>query len=605
MQTFWKLFKNLSRYKGKVAGNIICNILVAVFTVVSIPAIIPFFEILFEQQEYVTENEPLEPTISSIAQWAQYQYSQIIINEGKQTALLYICGFLVLIFFFKNLFRYLSLAFLVPVRNGIVRDLRQDLYQQILALPMAYYSNERKGDLIARFSTDVQEVEHSILNVIEVLVKSPLIILGCIVFMIYVSPALTLFVFALILFTALIIGGISRTLKKNSSLAQSRLGSIISSVDETISGLKIIKGFGAEEYFSQHFNEQNHDFKRLVNKILWRRDLSSPLSEFLGILTVSVLLWYGSSQVFQNNLEPSVFFAFIFAFFSVIEPAKSFAKAYYDIQKGLAAADRIEDVMSEPNTIEEDPNASTIGHLTDSIRFENVDFRYADHEPLVLQDVSFEIPVGKVVALVGSSGSGKTTIIDLLNRFYDVSDGRILYDGKDLRTLKLKDLRALTAIVSQEPVVFNDTIRNNITFGQKGITHQDIEDAARVAHAHEFIMGTENGYDTIVGDRGVKLSGGQRQRLTLARAVLKNSDLLILDEATSALDSESERIVQQALAQIIEGRTVVIVAHRLSTIQHADVILVLKHGRIIERGQHSDLMQRNGEYRKFVQLQAF
>ncbi len=605
MKTFWKLFGRIGKYRGKVIGNIFCNILVALFTVVSIPAIIPFFEILFEQVEVMTEAVEFEFSADTIGQWAQYQYSQLIVNYGNQTALLYICGFIVLVFFLKNLFRYLSLAFLVPVRNGIVCDIRQDLYQKVLSLPMAYYSNERKGDLIARFSTDVQEVEHSILNVIEVMVKSPLIIIGCITFMLYVSPVLTLFVFVLILFTALIIGGISRTLKRNSSKAQQTLGRIISSVDETISGLKIIKGFGAEKYFTSHFNQQNKYFKDLLNKILWRRDLSSPLSEFLGILTVSVLLWYGSNQVFNDAMEPSTFFAFIFAFFSVIEPAKSFSKAYYDIQKGLAAADRINDVLQEPNTIEEDPHAVEIKGLEQGIFFDNVSFRYAPHEPEVLKNINIAIPIGKVVALVGASGSGKTTIIDLLNRFYDTMDGVIRFDDTPVTKMRLEDLRSLSSIVSQEPVVFNDSIYNNIVFGLTNVTPDQVEEAARIAYAHEFIAATEHGYQTIVGDQGVKLSGGQRQRLTLARAILKNAPILILDEATSALDSESEKMVQKALDNIVKNRTVIIIAHRLSTIQHADIIFVLKHGRIIEHGQHDELMHQGGEYKKFVELQAF
>lgn len=605
MSTFWKLFSKLKKYKYKVTGNIASNILVAVFTVVSIPTIIPFFEILFQQVDFITEEVPFAFNASQLAGWSKYQYSNLIINHGQQTALLYICGLIVIIFFLKNLFRYISLAFLVPVRNGVVCDIRQDLYEKILDLPVSYYNNERKGDLIARFSTDVQEVENSILNVIEVLVKSPLIIIGCITFMLYVSPGLTLFVFILILFTALIIGGISRTLKKNSALAQKKLGSIISTVDETIGGLKIIKGFGAERFFSTYFADQNSGFKNLLNKILWRRDLSSPLSEFLGISTVAVLLWYGSNQVFENQLEPSTFFAFIFAFFSVIEPAKSFAKAYYDIQKGLAAADRIEEVMQVPNTVLEKTTPVRLDNFSRSINFEKVSFRYAGHEPYVLKNVSFELPEGKVIALVGASGSGKTTIVDLINRFYDVSEGRITIDGHDLRDVKLKDLRNLIAVVSQDPIVFNDTITNNITFGKEPADRKEVEEAARIAHAHEFILATENGYETIAGDRGVKLSGGQRQRLTLARAVLKDAPILILDEATSALDSESERLVQDALKVMFKNRTVVIIAHRLSTIQHADIIFVLKDGLIIEKGQHGELMEKNGEYRKFVQLQAF
>ncbi|NND34273.1 MAG: ABC transporter ATP-binding protein [Saprospiraceae bacterium] len=605
MKTFWKLFRKLDKYRVKVLGNVLSNVLVALFTVVSIPTIIPFFEILFEQVDMVAQPVPFAFNLDNLAGWSKYQYSHLIIEQGQQTALLYICGLIVFIFFFKNLFRYLSLAFLVPVRNGIVRDLRQDLYQKILGLPMSYYTNERKGDLIARFSTDVQEIENSILNVIEVLVKSPLIITGCILFMLYVSPALTLFVFILILFTALIIGGISRTLKKNSAMAQAKLGGIISTVDETIGGLKIVKGFGAEKFFSRHFSSQNTAFKDLLNRILWRRDLSSPLSEFLGIATVAVLLWYGSNQVFNNQLEPSTFFAFIFAFFSVIEPAKSFAKAYYDIQKGLAAADRVDEVMTVENHIEDPVAPKPIHAFNKAIAFKNVSFRYSSYEPLVLKNISFEVPKGKVVALVGASGSGKTTIVDLISRFYDVTEGQILIDDNDIRHYLLADLRKQIAVVSQDPVVFNDTIFNNITFGKENVSQHEIEQAARIAHAHEFICATDDGYASVIGDRGVKLSGGQRQRLTLARAVLKNAPILILDEATSALDSESEKLVQDALKKMLKNRTVIIIAHRLATIQHADIIFVLKGGEIIEAGQHLELMEKNGEYRKFVKLQAF
>lgn len=605
MSTFWKLFNRLGKYRFKVTGNILCNIMVAVFTVVSIPAIIPFFEILFEQVEYSTEPVELSLNAESLAGWSRYQYSILIIEQGHQTALMYICITIVAIFFFKNVFRYLSLAFLVPVRNGIICDLRQGLYNKVLTLPMSYYTNERKGDLIARFSTDVQEVENSILNVVEVLVKSPLIIVGCIGFMLYVSPGLTLFVFVLILFTALIIGGISRTLKRNSALAQQKLGGIISTVDETIGGLKIIKGFGAQKFFNQHFQEQNQSFKNLLNRILWRRDLSSPLSEFLGIATVSVLLWYGSQQVFSDQLEPSTFFAFIFAFFSVIEPAKSFAKAYYDIQKGLAAAERIDEIMMLHNPITSPGNPTPICHFEHEISFENVSFRYTEHEPWVLDNVAFRIPRGQVVALVGASGSGKTTIVDLISRFYDVTLGSIKVDGVDIRHLELQKLRDQTAIVSQDPVVFNDTIKNNITLGLERPIMSDVEAAAKASHAHSFIMATENGYDTNIGDQGVKLSGGQRQRLTLARAVLKDAPILILDEATSALDSESEKLVQDAMQKLLHNRTVIIIAHRLATIQHADIIFVLKEGKIIEQGQHDELMKKDGEYKKFVQLQAF
>ncbi|MBX2816595.1 MAG: ABC transporter ATP-binding protein/permease [Saprospiraceae bacterium] len=605
MSTFWKLFRNLKDYRPQVAGNIIGNILVALFTVVSIPAIIPFFEILFDRVVPVVEKPAFGLSTDQLSDWATYQYSNLIAVHDKQTALLYICGFIVLVFFLKNFFRYLSLAMLVPVRNGIVRDLRKQLYRKVLDLPMGYYSRERKGDIIARFSTDVQEVEHSILNVIEVVVKSPLIIIGCIAFMYIVSPSLTLFVFVLLFFTIVVIGSISRTLKKKSSQAQSKLAEIISTIDETVTGLKMVKSFNAQPFFQSQFDRQNDEFRSLINRILWRRDLSSPVSEFLGIIVVSVLLWYGSNLVFENQLQPGTFFAFIFAFFNVIEPSKSFSKAYYDIQKGLAAAERIDNVLEEDLIVQEPSQPKQLPQGSLGIAFKQVSFRYSEHEQTVLQDIDLDIPAGKVVAIVGASGSGKTTLIDLLNRFYDVTSGSISIGGVDIRDVMLSDLREKISIVSQEPFAFNDSIKNNILFGMQDVTEDAVVSAARTANAHSFISQCEHGYDTVIGDRGVKLSGGQRQRLTIARAVLKDSPILVLDEATSALDSESEKQVQDAIAALIEGRTVIIIAHRLSTIQHADLIFVLKDGRIIETGQHGDLMSIDGEYKKFVELQAF
>lgn len=581
------------------------NIFVAVFTVISIPAIIPFFEILFDRVEPPTVKPELNFSTDQISAWATYQYSSLIESHDKQTALLYICGFIVVIFFLKNLFRYFALAMMVPVRNGIVRDLRQQLYDKVLSLPLRYFSRERKGDMIARFSTDVQEVEHSILNVLEVVVKSPLIIIGCIAFMFVVSPQLTVFVFILLLFTTLVIGGISRTLKKKSALAQSRLGRIISTVDETLSGLKIIGSFNAQPFFRAQFSEQNDRFRSLLNRIMWRRDLSSPLSEFLGIGVVAVLLWYGSNMVFRNQLEPGTFFAFIFAFFNVIEPSKSFSKAYYDIQKGLAAAERVNEVLEEEDRLVEHANTHHLAQVKDRITFEDVSFQYNQSEPGVLRKINLNIPAGKVVAIVGASGSGKTTLVDLLNRFYDVSEGAICIDGHDIRQLSLVNLRSLMAIVSQDPFVVNDSIYNNITFGSTHVNREEVVAAAMAASAHEFIMQCEDGYDTVIGDRGTRLSGGQRQRITIARAILKDAPILILDEATSSLDSESEQAVQAAISRLITGRTVIVIAHRLATIKHADIIFVIKDGLLIETGQHQDLMSLDGEYRKFVELQAF
>ena len=605
MRSFWRLLGYMRNYKLFVGLNIFSNVMTAVFTALSIPLLVPFLEILFERTELVTEKPETLSSIEGLSQYFSYQISQIIIENGKEAALVYVCGGILSVFFMKNLFRYFSLFFMAPVRNGIVRDVRQQLFDKILALPLPYFSEERKGDLMSRITADVQEVESSILNVLEAIFREPLIIVGALGFMLYVSPSLTGFVFLLIIFTAVVIGGIGRSLKKSSSLVQEKLGVLVSLVEEGLSGLRIIKGFNAEHYQENKFKKENNDYRNILTRLLWRRDLSSPLSEFLGICVVAVLLWYGSRQVFSGTLEAATFLTFIFAFYNVIDPAKSFSKAYYNIQKGIAALVRIEKILDADPQIKEHPNAQSITTLEDKIEYRNLSFAYRDQEGPVLNDINLTIPKGKVVALVGASGAGKSTLVDLLPRFYEVEDGGIYIDGKNIKDLKIHDLRSLMGIVSQEAILFNDTIYNNIVFGMENVSIEQVEQAARIANAHEFIMGTENGYHTNIGDRGNKLSGGQRQRLTIARAVLKNPPILILDEATSALDSESEKLVQQALVELMKNRTSIVIAHRLSTIQHADEIVVMRNGSIIERGDHASLIEKDGEYQKLVELQAF
>jgi subfamily B ATP-binding cassette protein MsbA len=595
----------MRNYKLFVGLNIFSNVMTAVFTALSIPLLVPFLEILFERTELVTEKPETLSSIEGLSQYFSYQISQIIIENGKEAALVYVCGGILSVFFMKNLFRYFSLFFMAPVRNGIVRDVRQQLFNKILALPLPYFSAERKGDLMSRITADVQEVESSILNVLEAIFREPLIIIGALGFMLYVSPSLTGFVFLLIIFTAVVIGGIGRSLKKSSSLVQEKLGVLVSLVEEGLSGLRIIKGFNAEHYQENKFKKENNDYRNILTRLLWRRDLSSPLSEFLGICVVAVLLWYGSRQVFSGTLEAATFLTFIFAFYNVIDPAKSFSKAYYNIQKGIAALVRIEKILDADPQIKEHPNAQSITALEDKIEYRELSFAYRDQEGPVLKDINLTIPKGKVVALVGASGAGKSTLVDLLPRFYDVEQGGIFIDGKNIKDLKIHDLRSLMGIVSQEAILFNDTIYNNIVFGMENVSMEQVEQAARIANAHEFIMGTEKGYHTNIGDRGNKLSGGQRQRLTIARAVLKNPPILILDEATSALDSESEKLVQQALVELMKNRTSIVIAHRLSTIQHADEIVVMRNGSIIERGDHASLIEKDGEYQKLVELQAF
>lgn len=596
--SLWKLLKYITKYRRLVALNILCNLLMALFMVISIPTLIPFLNILFNPDKIQTAP----PSSANFVAQMEYNFSQYIQMYGKDKVLIYSCLLIVIVFFFKNLFRYLSLYFIVPVRNGVVRDIRQLLFNKMLDLPLSFFSEQRKGDLMSRITSDAQEIEWSILNVIESIVREPIVMFGSLAYMIYTSPSLTLFVLGLIVFIAIIIGTISKTLRKNSSLAQERLGNVIAVVEEALGGLRIIKAFNAEEYQKQRFAVENNNYRMLITKILRRKDLASPLSEFMGIGVVAILLWYGSKQVFGGAMQPATFFSFIFAFYNVIDPAKNFASAIYTLQKGLAAADRVEDVLGMVSNIREKENAQILPFFEKNITYQNITFAY-NEERNVLENINLTIEKGKVIALVGASGSGKSTMADLLPRFYDVENGAILIDDINIKDLKISDLRDKIGIVSQEAILFNDTIYNNIVFGMKNVSPAQVEAAAKVANAHEFIMASENAYETNIGDRGMKLSGGQRQRLTIARAVLKNPPILILDEATSALDSESEKLVQASLGELLKNRTALVIAHRLSTIQHADKILVLKEGKIIEEGTHETLIAKGGEYSKLVELQ--
>jgi ABC-type multidrug transport system fused ATPase/permease subunit len=603
--SFWRLLSYLRNYKPQVALGITSNILTAIFTALSIPLLVPFLEILFNQREAVTEQPAWAWDIDSLSANFNYYLSQLIVERGPEGGLIFVCTAILSTFFLKNLFRYLSLFFMAPVRNGIIRDLRQHLFNKSLQLPLSYFSEERKGDILSRITADVQEVEWSILNVIEAVFREPLIIVGALSFMIYVSPSLTVFVFVLMIFTAVVIGGIGRSLKKSSAQVQDKLGNIVAIVEEALGGLRIIKGFNAEQYQEEKFGKENNQYRWILTRLLWRRDLASPLSEFLGIATVAVLLWYGSKQVFDGLLDAETFLTFIFAFYNVIDPAKSLTKAIYNIQKGIGALQRVEHVLDAPISIEDKADAVPISSFESAIEYQDVHFGYRQHDELVLQGINLTIPKGKIIALVGASGAGKSTLVDLLPRFYEVVNGSIKLDGVELKNYNLHQLRALMGIVSQEAILFNDTIYNNIVFGLEGVTEEEVKQAAQIANAHDFIMETENGYQTNIGDRGNKLSGGQKQRLTIARAILKNPPILILDEATSALDSASEKLVQEALIKLMQERTSIVIAHRLSTIQHADEIIVMRQGRIVERGTHDALIAKAGEYQKLVELQAF
>ncbi|NNF35280.1 MAG: ABC transporter ATP-binding protein [Saprospiraceae bacterium] len=590
------LLQYIRPYKSLVVLSIVCNILLSIFTIVSIPLVIPFFQILFDRAPLSI----LEPEGYDVAEWLEYYFSQLIASTDRETALLYVCLAIVLVFFLKNVFRYLALYFMAPVRNGIVRDIRNKLFNTYQHLPLGYFSEKKKGDLISRAITDVQEIEWSILNVIEVIFKSPLIIIGSILLMIYISPGLTQFVLVLILFTGLIIGRIGKTLKKSSSQAQQSVSRMTSTLEESIGGVKVVRAFRAESFLSEKFGAENNEYMSLLTRILRRRDMSSPLTEFLGVSVVAVLLWYGSTLVFAQSLAPESFFAFIFAFYQVLEPSKSFSTAYYNIQKGLAAKDRVDDIINHVPKVSS--GQLNLSGFSDSIVLDQVSFRYPTSTGWVIKEVSLKINKGEKIAIVGSSGSGKTTLIDLILGFYQVNQGTITIDGININDASRDSITTMMGLVTQSPILFNDTVRNNILFGED-YNDEAVKSSASIAFADEFIEQLPEDYETNIGDSGVKLSGGQRQRLTLARAILRNPSILILDEATSALDSESEKLVQLAMDKILEHRTAIIIAHRLSTIKNVDKIIVMKDGSIVEEGSHEDLINHNGAYKKFVSTQ--
>ena len=604
VQSIRQLLALVRHYPGAVVGNVVCNLFMVLFSILSLPALIPFLNLLFDRQPIVTEAPVAGLTFDTLEPWFNYHISQIILRDGKEQMLLYLCAGIVGLFFFKNLFRYGSLFFMAPFRNGIVRDLRQQLFDKMMRLPLAYYSEERKGDLLARATADVQEVEWSILNVLETLVRSPLMLIGTLVFMLLISPALTLFVFGLLIFTALVIGGIGRALKHQSGAVQERLGTLVSMLEEGIGGLRIIKGFGAERYQQERFRRENDTHRDLLTRVLWRRDLSSPLTEVLGIATVAALIYFGYYRIQVGELEVATFFAFLIAFYNLLEPAKKFSNASYNVRKGMAAVDRINAILRAPQPIRSPEQPVPVEASPRRIELRGVSFHYPGGEFPVLENIELTIERGRMIALVGPSGAGKSTLVDLLPRFYDPTEGEILLDGIPLGRFALDDLRSLFGIVSQEAILFNDSVYNNIAFGYALATPARVEAAARVANAHDFIAALPEGYQTRIGDRGMKLSGGQRQRLTIARAILRDPPVLLLDEATSALDTASERLVQTALDEVMRGRTSVVIAHRLSTVQHADLIVVLRDGRIVERGTHTELLERGALYRELVQLQG-
>lgn len=604
MKKIFGLFPYIFPYKKNAILNITFNILSVVFSVSSIVMLMPFFAILFGTQPIIPEK-PQDFSILNFQNHFAYIFSLIIQEYGKNGALWIVSGMIVTFSFLRNIFAYLSLHFLATLRAGIVKDIRNDLYDKILGLPVSYFSNERKGDIMARMTSDVQEIEISIISSLEMVFRDPITILIYLISLIIMSPQLTLFVLILLPVSGFIIGRIGRSLRKKSMKGQTKLGTLLSLIEETLSGLRVIKAFTAERPVTSRFQTLNNEFTKIIVKITRRRGLASPVGEFLGTIVMVIIMVYGATLILkgETNMKPEQFFPYLALFYMIIEPAKRFSTAWYNIQKGLASADRIDFILKAENKIVEKDTPVEKKEFSGSIEYRNVAFKY-DRE-FVLQDINLKIEKGKTVALVGQSGSGKSTLVDLLPRFYDVVDGEILVDGINIKELKIKDLRRLMGIVNQEAILFNDTFFNNIAFGRENSTLEEIKAAANVAHANEFIESTKDQYEHNIGDRGGKLSGGQRQRISIARAVLSNPPILILDEATSALDTESERLVQDALTNLMKNRTTIVIAHRLSTVIHADEICVLNEGRIVERGKHDELIRMNGYYKKLHDLQMF
>ena len=601
-----RLYPYVLPYKRFAFLNVFFNILYALFSSLSFVALIPMLEVLFDARARIYQK-PVYKGISEaniyFKEYLNYQVTQHAGGDPVQ-ALSYIIALVLLLFFLKNIFNYLAIVFINLLRNGVLKDLRNMMYKKIISLPISYFSEKRKGDVISRITTDINEFQTSYLSILEFIVKEPLTIIFTIVIMCGISLKLTVFVFVFIPVAGLAISRVGKTLKKHSGRVQAEQGFFLSLIEETLSGLRIIKSFNAQGAFIKRFTDSTQRFNTYANNLSYRQNLASPISEFLGILVIGILLWYGGTMVLiDKTLGGSEFVAYMGLAYNILTPAKEISKAAYRLRQGDAAALRVLEVIHAQNPIFDKENAIEKTDFQAAISLKNISFKY-DNE-YVLKDFSLEIPKGKTVALVGQSGSGKSTIANLIARFYDVNEGSITFDGTDIRDLKIQSLRDLIGIVSQDSILFNDTITNNLLIGKASATPAEIEEAAKVANAYDFIEALPEKFQTNIGDMGGKLSGGQKQRLSIARAVLKNPPIMILDEATSALDTESEKLVQNALEKMMMNRTSLVIAHRLSTIQKADIIVVMEKGKIIEQGNHATLMAQNGTYRKLVEMQSF
>ena len=594
-------------YKKYLVLTVLFNILSAVLNIFSFAALIPILQILFRTEGTGTATHLMPWTLDNIkevmANNADYYVTQLIGNVGATTTLLLIGLFLAFTTFLKTGAYFLSSATIIPIRTGVVRDIRNQLYAKITSLPLGFFSEERKGDIIARMTGDVGEIESSIMSSLDMLFKNPILIISYFTALLFISWQLTLFTLVFVPVFGWFMGFVGRKLKRKSIEAQSLWSDTMSQVEETLGGLRIIKAFCAEEKMNNRFNNINNHYRSSVQRVNIRQQMAHPMSEFLGTVLIIIVLWVGGILVLdQQILSGPTFIYYLVMLYSIINPLKDFSKASYNIPKGLASMERVDKILKAENTIKEPANAKHISAFEHQIEFRHVSFRYG--EQWVLRDINLVIPKGKTIALVGQSGSGKSTLVDLIPRYYDVQQGEVLIDGINVKDLGIHDLRQLIGNVNQEAILFNDSFIGNITFGVDHATQEQVEQAARIANAHEFIMQSEHGYDTNIGDRGGRLSGGQRQRVSIARAILKNPPILILDEATSALDTESERLVQDALERLMKTRTTVAIAHRLSTIKNADEICVLHEGQIVERGTHEELLKIDGYYKKLHDMQA-
>jgi len=605
-------------YKGYVALNILFNLISTVLSLFSFAAIIPVLKLLFGLSEANVSYTPLTSALSmeeyiDAARGNLYWWMEELVTVHGSGYVLFLLGlFLIVMTGLKCLTAWLANYFMVPIRTGVLRDLRQQLYNKITRLPIGYFTEERKGDVMSRMTSDVGEVEGSIMSSLDILFKDPIMILVYLLTLFFISWQLTVFVLLLLPVAGLIIGRIGRSLKRSSTRGQEQTAEILTQIEETLGGLRVVKAFNAEDKLQDRFLRLINETRRTFNRINRRYYLAHPVSEFMGTALIAVLLWYGGGLILSEHstIDAATFIYYLVIFYSIINPAKDLSKASYGIRRGVASLERIDKILTTVNNIREPEQPTPLTGFEGAIEFRDVSFAYRQDIP-VLRHINLTIPKGKTVALVGQSGSGKTTMADLLPRFYDVTEGALLLDGEDIRHFKTGDLRALMGNVNQEAILFNDTFYNNITFGVDttqpvpggGTWQEAVERAARIANAHEFIMATPEGYETMIGDRGSRLSGGQRQRISIARAILKNPPILILDEATSALDTESEKLVQEALEKLMKDRTSLVVAHRLSTIRNADLICVLQDGQIVEQGTHEELMRLSGHYRRLIEMQ--